>query len=198
MSDSTRIDVNFLSIDGDNPFVGPCDLSNVDGSKYATTLKLTDGIHDQRITGVKVAQANETSVDLDIATDLSVAGDFGLGPVKGDNVLRAKGGFRRIAFSGTLHSRGQRNGDIELGDWMDQTLLKPSWGCDLRGMLPHADGQGPNTVAIGWVVPFTTRLGANCKLLLWQSLLLKCYVPTKWLIRLCLGIPKGVKGPDWY
>ncbi len=198
MNPSISPDINYLALSGEQQFTGPTDLSGVDGSKYATTLKLTGGIHGQMLNGLQVAQSKETSVDMDMARDMTVGGDFGLGPVGGDNILRAKGGFRRIAFAGQLHSRGQRNGiDIELGNWMDQTYAL-SWGCDLRGMLPHADGQGENTVAIGWVIPFTVQLGDNCRVLRWESLKIKLYVVAKFFIRLALRIPKGTKGPGWF
>lgn len=198
MSSSTSIDVNFLSVTGNQQFIGPSDLSDVDGSKYASVLKLTDGIHDQTLHDLRVNNGVETSVDMDIATNMSVNGDFGLGPQLGNNVLRAKGGYSHIKFGGTLHSRGQRGGvDIELGDWMDQSYAVNKT-CDLTGILPHADGKGPNIVAIGWVMPFTTKLGANCKQSYWQSFLLKAYWPTKWLIRTILRIPKGTKGPSWF
>ena len=160
---STRPDVNYLSVVGDQGFPAIRDFSEVDGHNYASTVKLTDGIHDQVIDNLKIAQSTETSVDMDWATNMEVSGDFGLGPVRGDNILRAKGGYRHIKFRGQLHSRGQRNGiDIELGDWFDQNYAI-SRTCDLTGILPHADGQGPNRVAIGWVMPFTTKLGPNCK-----------------------------------
>lgn len=200
MSDnaSTRIDVNALSVAGDTLFPVGVDLEAVDGSQYASTLKLSDGIHDQLIAGLRVPQSKETSVDMDWASYMAVGGDFGLGPVRGDNVLRAKGGYKHIKFFGQLHSRGQRNGiDIELGDWFDQNYAI-SRTCDLTGMLPHADGQGPNTVVIGWVMPFTTKLGPNCKQLYWESIKLKAYVLAKFAARFVLRIPRGTKGPSWF
>jgi len=194
---SVRPDINYSSTTGDNPFGDRRDFTDVNGSDYATVVKLSDGIHGQTITGLRVNNGHETSVDMDWATDMTIGGDFGLGPQLGDNVIRSKGPYDRIKYFGTAHSRGQRNGDIELGNHFDQ---HPGLGgsCDLTGMLPHADGLGPNTVTIGWVRPFATKLGPNCKQLFWASAGLKVYVATKHLIRWALRIPAGVKGPSWF
>lgn len=197
-TESTRPDVNYISIAGNQAFLGTRDFSRVDGSLYATVLKASDGVHDQTLTNLKVPNGHETSIDCDWSTNMRFEGDFGLGPQLGDNVLRGKGGFKNLAYAGTLHSRGQRHGcDIELGDWFDQNPAI-SRGCDLTGILPHADGQGPNRVAIGWVMPFTTKLGPNCKRLFWLSLGLKVYVLVKFVIRFFLRIPRGTKGPSWF
>lgn len=197
MNPSIRPDINAVSVTGDAIFPAGIDLESIDGMKFASTLKLTDGIHDQVINNLRVTQSTETSVDMDWATNMEVGGDFGLGPVLGDNVLRSKGGYKHIKYRGTLHSRGQRNGDIELGDWFDQNYTI-SRTCDLTGILPHADGKGKVTVVIGWVMPFTTKLGDNCRVLWIQSIGLKLYVIAKFIIRFILRIPKGVKGPSWF
>jgi len=85
---------------------------------------------------------------------------------------------------------------VEIGDWMDQSYA-PTSGVDLTGLEPHADRRGKNRVAVGWAVPFSTKLGANCEYLVVESLKLKAYVVAKFVVRFFLRIPKGVKGPAW-
>lgn len=55
----------------------------------------------------------------------------------------------------------------------------------------------PVYVAVGWAVPFTVTLGPHCRYLFWRSLELKTYWIIKFLVRQCLRIPKGIKGPSW-
>lgn len=194
---STRPDVNYLSVSGEQKFIATSDLSAVDGSLYASVLKISDKAHDFSLTGLKVPNGHETSVDCDWSTNVHIEGDFGLGDVPADNILRAKGPFRNITFSGYIHSFGQRNGiDIELGNHFDQSPGLGS-GCDLTGIEPHLNGNRV-TFAVGWVVPFTVKYKrGNCEYLIWQSLRLKAYVALKHLVRLVLRIPAGTKGPGW-
>lgn len=197
-SASTRVDVNYLSITGASQELAlPIpDLTAVDGSQYATVLKMSDGVHDLDLTGLKVPGGHETAVDLDWATNVSLRGDFGLGPVPSDNVLRVKGPFKNVKLSGFIWSYGQRNGiDIEIGNHFDQASGLGS-GCDLTGLEAHMNGDRV-TVAVGWVVPFTVKLSHRQEYLIWESLKLKAYVAAKHLIRLVLKIPAGTKGPSW-
>ena len=206
---SIRVDVNLNSIygvdDGQWHPIDNLDLTGNDVTGDATALKVS---HSKKITGaaLKIPQGNETACDVDCSEDVHLEGDFGLpcsvGQVQGDNVLRFKGGDRNCSASGRLHSRGKRWGvDIEIGDWMDQSYAMTR-GTDLEGILPHADGKKWNYVAIGWAVPFTTKMGPYCRYLFWASMALKGYVILKFIARCPWGwrghgVPRGTKGPAW-
>lgn len=197
MNPSTRPDNNYRSYSGDEQVPSGLNLTGIDDTTISTFLKLSDGIHDQTVTNLKVQGGLETSVDMDWATNMSILGDFGCGGTPSDNVLRAKGPFRNIAFSGFLWAYGQRNGiDIELGNHFDQASGLGS-GCDLTGINQHMNGERV-TFAVGWVVPFTVKYSSHCcEYLIWESLKLKVYVAFKHLVRFILRIPNGTKGPSW-
>ena len=202
MNPSIRPDKNYLSFTAatqdDIPRHSPINLQEAGtDATISTFLKLSDGIHDVVISDAVIPGGLETAVDLDMAENVHVSGDFGSVFAWSENVLRAKGGFKNISFAGRLWSCGCRNGiDIELGNWMDQTY-RISRDCDLRFMEAHKNGTRV-TFAVGWVVPFTVRYDrSSCEYLIWQSLKLKAYWIAKYLVRSALRIPVGTKGPDW-
>lgn len=208
MNASVRPDLNYCSITADGyadpAMEGKTDFSDVDGSKVASVLKISDGAHDRELKDLKVPAGCETAVDLDWAKNVRVSGSFGIPPqlgvaqVQPDNLLRLKGPFVDCAFAGFPYQKGKRNGvDIEIGDHFDQHPgLGRGW--DLLGMEAHMNGDRV-TVAVGWVVPFTGKYNrAHCEYLIWESLKLKAYVATKHLIRWILRIPAGTKGPSWF
>ena len=199
MNPSMRPDNNYRSFAGEDKVPDNLDLSAASKNQTISTfLKLSDGIHDQDIKVGWVPGGLETAVDLDWATNVSVTGgSFGTWGKATDNILRAKGPFKNIRFSGTLNSYGQRNGiDIELGNHFDQHPGLGS-GCDLTGIAPHPNGDKV-TFAVGWVIPFTVKHSySNHKYLIWESFKLKAYVAFKHLVRLIIRIPHGTKGPSW-
>lgn len=193
MSASDRPDVNFNSIYAEHgQQIDGMDLSKVDGSQYSSPLKIS---HSFAIVGshLVIPQGLENAVDIDLCDGVHLSGEFGTGPVQGDQVITVKGGTKNYTLEGTLHSRGNRGYEVGVGNWFDQ-----SYGIGGKGLidLNHQDG-GKVRVAIGWAIPFATKLGNNCKYMPFESLKLKAYFIIKFLVRFALRIPIGTKGPSW-
>lgn len=197
MNSSVAVDVNYLSLVGLTAPIAQPSFTGVDPTPYSTLLKISDGCHDLVLDNLVVPQGSETAVDLDISSNVHLSGVFGGGPVAGENVLRFKGGDTNCSVSGQLIGHGTRNGvDIEVGNWMDQTYALTR-GIDLTGLARNDDGS-KNSVAVGWAVPFTTKLGPNCSYMFWASAGIKAYVLAKFVIRFFLHISEGEKGPSWF
>lgn len=200
MSASTHVDNNLYSVYGNRH--GSDEVLTLDGLDLGsenitgidTPLKIS---HSIALTGMNVVVpcGLETSVDIDVCVGVNLNGDFGVGGYNPQTPLRIKGNSHHIKLSGRLHARGARGVDVEIGNWMDQDYGL-SGTIDLTE-LKHVDGNKIR-VAIGWVKPFTVKLGPNCSYAFWDSIGLKFYVPAKRLLRLLLGIKQGEKGPEWF
>lgn len=169
------------------------DLSGINGAQYASLLRVS---HSWAVVGSRIVvnQGKENAVDIDLCDGVHLSGEFGSGPVKGDQAITVKGGSKNYTLSGVLHSRGNRGHEVEIGNWFDQSYRIGGKGnIDLR----HSDGK-PVRVAIGWVTPFVTKLGPECKYMVGASVSLKVYWIAKFIIRTVLFIPKGIKGPSWF
>jgi hypothetical protein len=194
MNPSVKPDTNYDSLYAvADRNVSGLDLRNVDGSQYDSPLKIS---HCIRISGTDVAipQGNENAVDVNVCENVHLEGNFGTGPVRGDQVITVKGGTKDFSIKGTLYSRGKRGAEVQIGNWSDQSFAPSRNG---QVLADHRDGN-PVRVAIGWAVPFSVKLGPSCDYMLWESLKLKAYWLTKYVLRCVLRIPKGTKGPSWF
>lgn len=199
MSESTHIDNNPNSIYGVvGRDISGEDRTNLDATVVDAPLKLS---HSQHIigTGLKIAQGQENSVDMNVCEDVDIAGDFGLPDASGkkgraDQVFTIKGGSKRIRVAGKVFSEATRGkAQVVVGEWSDQSYV-PSSQVTLD-LFSHT--VEPVYYATGWVVPFTVHGKTGMKWLFWESVGHKIYWVTKWLVRLVLRIPQGTKGPNW-
>ena len=205
MSSSTKIDVNYLSLGGNGqwtegsggptPSVVPAplgwDLSGVDGSKYASILKLADGaIFTQD--GLKIAQGNECAVDINNHGNVNLSGEFGSDNFQGNQIFSVKGGST-AKISGVIRGSGNRMGaDVLVDNWSDQSYNGST--VDLTN-AKHSSGRKLSVVKRYGAS--NVILGANAKVDVLNSLELTIYWYVKWLVRLVLRIPVGTKGPSW-
>jgi len=200
MSDSTRPDLNFFNLPGDNYDLGaPTNPSftNLDATAFSSAIKIS---HHTNVVGsnLKVAQCEENAVDIDLSHNVNLNGRFGLPDDTGkigraDQVITIKGGSTNISIAGILCSKPTRSkASIVIGEWMDQDY---SMSSDIHLNLVNLDGS-PVYFATGWVKPFSVH-GNGAKWLFWTSMGLKAYWILKWSVRLIMRIPKGTKGPSW-
>lgn len=200
MTDSTRQDFNYFNLPGDGYDLNSPEtpsLTALDSTSFSSALKIS---HKTNIRGsdLRVAQCNENAVDITISHNVNLTGRFGVlddGGKQGraDQVITIKGGCSNVSVAGTVCSRPTRTrAAIQLGNWMDQDY---SLNRDIHLKLTNQDGS-PTTFSTGWVAPFSVH-GSGMKWLFWESVGLKLYWVAKWLVRTCLRIPKGVKGPSW-
>lgn len=201
---SVRADVNFYNVGylgGITSVVLPQedtpDLTALDSTQFASTCKIS---HHTNVKGadLKIAQANENSVDIDVSTDVNISGDFGLPDKNGkigraDQVITIKGGSSAISISGIIHCQPTRGkSHVVVGEWMDQSYAMSS---DVHLNLKQEDGS-PINYTTGWVKPFSVKAN-GAKWMMWESIGLKIYWIAKYIVRLVLRIPQGTKGPSW-
>ena len=168
-------------------------LDSIDGSKYASILKITgDGVFFMPL-ALTITQGNENCVDINNRAKMTLTGTFGHESFQGDQLFSVKAGaWARII--GTIKGSGKRmKADIILDNWSDQnqdgsyldiTELKHETGRKIRIVKDLLKG--------------IMKLGSNAEVLYPQSLGLTLYNITKKLIRLVLRIPNGKKGPSWF
>jgi hypothetical protein len=171
------------------------DLTTAPDTTMSAPLKIAH-VSDVHGESVKLPQFRENAVDIDVATNIRLRGEFGtLGVAPaGGQVITVKGGSHAIDLGGTILSDpGRQGAHIQVGQWMDQTYAMTS-GVSLDFIHPDAL---PVYVVTGWVVPFSVRLHGACRWLFVESMKLKAYIIFKFVVRLILRIPKGVKGPSW-
>lgn len=205
MSSSTSIDVNYLSVNntgqwtlnsgGPTPQVIPTptewDLSKIDGSKYASILKLADGANFTQ-TGLNVTQGTEGAVDINNHATVDISGDFGSDTFSGNQIFSVKGGSS-AKISGNLHGSGNRMGsDVLLDNWSDQSFNGSE--VDLTN-AKHISGR--KIVVVKRYGASKVTLGVNAQANMLQSIKLTAYWWLKWTIRLVMRIPVGTKGPSW-
>ena len=192
---STRPDINaFSAYAQENARLDGLNLSEYDGREYSDALKIS---HCKHISGTNlvVPQGLEDAVDVTASEDVRLHGDFGTsGATFSEQVVTIKGGCKDVTLFGRLLTQGTKSrATVQIGNWFDQ-----SYGIT-RGVtlnLSRPDGK-PILVAIGWAVPFSTRLMGDCRYSVWESLKLKAYVAAKFIVRMALRIPQGQKGPAW-
>lgn len=191
---STRVDKNLRSYYEERGLnLDSLDLSSHEDGDVSSMLKIS---HSSHIFGVNLSipQGDENAVDIDVCEDVAIAGFFGDPGVECDQVVTVKGGSRRIRVAGIVRTtQTRRKAHVQIGNWMDQSYRASR---DIALDLERVDG-GPVYVAIGWAVPFTTKLQGSCKLLVWESVRLKAYWIAKYVVRLFTGIKQGEKGPSW-
>lgn len=212
---STRIDVNYLSINDDRVYVlyagrvdengkpnfeyiekfpNPPVLTPTGSLNYASILKICHPTFPIEIDDLVLSQASENCLDIDdkVHGVKLTNVNFGVGGGQGDQVITIKGDATNIYISGVLHTRGKRGGvDVDIGNWCDQTYaMSKNIVLDLR----HIDGK-PVNVRIGRATNVTLR--GSCKKMVWSSINLKIYWWVKWAVRKLFKIPVGVKGPSW-
>lgn len=170
---------------GDIPY--PITLLPEAPQVWDAVLKLSNRTNTS-LMGVKVAQGQENSVDMNNRTSgIVLEGRFGVGGGEGDNVFTIKGGSYDITVKGTIESTG-RVAELTIGNWSDQST-EPSHHLDLS--LLRCAGDEPVTVVFGRVTnPLRTilfnkspdiSLPRNSKVKIWKSLGLLSYW---WLKRL--------------
>ena len=201
MSSSTSIDVNYLSLAGNGewtmyagspiavvvPEPTNWDLSSVDGSKYASVLKLADGAVFTK-KGLKIPQGNECAVDINNHAVVDIEGEFGSDNFSGNQIFSVKGGSS-AKIAGIVHGTPNRlKADILVDNWSDQSY---NGSIVSTAGLKHSTGRNLRTVK---------RFGASivdASGNFAYSLLLTLYWNVKWLARKVCGIKIGQKGPAW-
>lgn len=154
----------------------PVDLVPPDVKHWDSILKCSDR-HDTTLTGLRVAQGKENSLDINRGSSgLTFSGDWGVVGNTGEQVMTIKGGSFTIHLSGTVYSSGT-DCDLEIGCWSDQSM-EVVHDLDLSG-LKHVVGR-PLTVVLGrvrqpwkaWIgkAPDDIRLPAGAKVLVWGSI----------------------------
>lgn len=205
MSASTRIDVNYLSIGADGcaigaggpdavniPFPTDFDLSKIDGSKYASLLKIS-GRFVGEVSDAIAPQGKECAVDINTLAVVTLQGHFGSDNNKfGDQIFSVKGGAKAI-IKGVLHGAGIRmKADVLVDNWAD--LIYDGSTVDLTE-VSHVSGRKINVVKRYGAS--NVILGKNAKVDVIRSIGLTVYWWAKCIVRAVLRIPKGVKGPSW-
>lgn len=207
MAASTRIDVNYLSLANGvwAKFAGSDqainipepenfhELASVDGSKYASILKLTSESTDFRSSGMTITQGRENCVDINNDAKMQISGVFGSRDFHGDQLFSVKAGARAV-ISGLIVGHGKRlKADIIMDNWSD--LHQKGSYVDITH-LNHIDGRKINVVK--HLFKGTLKKRSNARVLYLPSLGLTIYNLTKKLIRKILGIPNGKKGHSWF
>jgi hypothetical protein len=205
MSSSTKIDVNYLSVGGNNIWAmnngspearvvdTPTDwnLSNVDGKKYASILKLADGVVFTQV-GLVVPQGNECAVDVNNHGTVDIQGDFGSDNFDGNQIFSVKGNSS-AKIAGILHGSGNRMGaDVLVDNWSDQSYSGST--VDLTN-AKHSTGR--KIAVVKRYGASNVVLGNNAKIDVLHSIELTVYWWVKWLVRKVMGIKVGTKGPSW-
>ena len=209
---STRPDVNYLSYShngwalyagSDRMRDGISDdevrellkgLDSIDGSKYASILKITGKDVFFMPLALTITQGNENCVDINNHAKMTLTGTFGHESFQGDQLFSVKAGAVAKIIGTILGPGGKRmKADIILDNWSDQnqdgsyldiTELKHESGRKIRIVKDLRKGK--------------MKLGSNAEVLYPQSLGLTIYNITKKLIRIILRIPNGKKGPSWF
>ena len=205
MSDSTRIDVNYLSCgtadkvwglyagsDHAVPGTAPVDGKVLPDNplQYASALKLCDGLQIS-LTGLEVAQCSECAVDINNHAFIAVEGVFGSSNIGiGNQTFSVKGGSEAY-ITGPLKGFGNRKCDILVDNWSDQ-----SYNGSIVNLIDASHESGRRLVVIKRYGASTIN-GNNFKVDIVRSLGLTIYWWTKWIIRKMLGIKIGQKGPSW-
>lgn len=204
MSASTRIDVNYLSIGADGcaidagspnvvniPFPTDFDLSKIDGSKYASVLKIS-GRFVGEISNAIAPQGKECAVDINTLAVVTLQGQFGSSDSSGDQIFSVKGGAKAI-IKGVLYGAGNRmKADVLVDNWAD--LIYDGSTVDLTE-ASHVLGRKINVVKRYGASKVI--LGKNAKVDVIRSIGLTIYWWAKCVVRAVLRIPKGTKGPSW-
>jgi hypothetical protein len=207
MSNSTSIDVNYMSVSNTgqwvqdagspNPINVPVptnwDWSNIDGSKYASLLKLS-GYYTGLLTGLVIPQGKECAVDINNHANVTVKGFFGSNTAKpaGDQIFSVKGGSSAVIYGILLGAGGRMNADILVDNWSDQSYNGST--ADLSSLV-HISGRKINVVKRYFASKVT--LGDHAQVLVLMSVGLTVYWWFKWLVRLIMGIKVGQRGPSW-
>ena len=202
MSSSTSIDVNYLSLSGNgqwtmyagspNAVIVPeptdWDLSSIDGSKYASILKLADGANFTK-KGLKIPQGNECAVDINNHATVDIEGEFGSDNFRGNQAFSVKGGSA-AKIAGVIHGTPNRlKADVLVDNWSDQSYNGST--VDLSG-LKHSTGR-----KLGIVKRFgASNVNGSASFL--YSLGITLYWNLKWFFRLVGGIKVGQRGPSWF
>jgi hypothetical protein len=207
MNESTRIDVNYLSLArgqwallaGSDKVINIAapgsfnDLATIDGSKYASILKLSSEQTDFKMSGLIITQGTENCVDINNDAKMDIEGVFGHPTFQGDQLFSVKAGAS-AKISGTIRGSGKRlKADVILDNWSDQN--QDGSYLDIT-RLKHESGRKINVVK--HLGKGTLKIGSNARVLWLNSLYLTVYNLTKKLIRKIIGIPNGKKGPSWF
>jgi len=211
MSQSTQIDVNYLSYacDSNNtccwslcagsqyivqvpaPTDNSTAFSPANASDFASILKLADNANIN-LSNVVAVQGSECSLDANNNVIATVQGTLGVDtPNVGNQIVSVKGGSN-VTLNTILKGSGNRmNADVLVDNWSDQ---------DYDGSVVDLTKCTHNTGREVKVVYrfFASTINGKCNKLYFYSLCLTLYWWAKYFIRLILGIKKGQKGPSWF
>ena len=197
MNSSTKPDVNGLSVYGQTGAnINPLDVP-AHGDGLDSPLKIS---HSSFISGknLVVPQGGENAVDINVCDNVSLEGDFGLGPdlkTEEGQVLTVKAS-RHVSLSGTVYGKpGRMGAHVQLGNHSDQGA-RPTAHVTLD-LVPDQGRDGLVYLVTGNVLPWTIHRSVFVRWLVWPSVQLAVYVYFKWLVRFAMRIPKGTKGPGW-
>lgn len=206
MNASIRPDINYLNVGTQasvsdsgtpNQVITPnnlmnWDLSLIDGSKYASIVKLTSGIVFSQ-DGMNISQGLENSVDINNHANVLISGVFGTPDnTIGDQIISVKGGSTAI-IRGYLSGRGKRNqADILIDNWSDQSFS----GSTVNLLaLSHTDGKKIRVVLRYGASK--VELGEYAEVMKFASIKMTAYWWIKYIVRKIMRIPLGTKGPSF-
>lgn len=204
MSDSTRIDINYIScsnntwgLDEGSPNPQPLSGLPADGKvipvnrkAYASALKLCDN-SVVTTTGLEVAQCNECALDVNNHATVDVKGTFGSVEKFGAQTFSVKGGSV-AKITGTLRGDRDKGCDVLVDNWSDQSYNSST--VDLTYAV-HEQGR---KIKVMYRFFASKIIGDNVEKLYLKSAGLTFYWWAKWIIRKILGIKVGQKGPSWF
>lgn len=204
MSDSTRIDINYISVTPGPTFTkdaGGTDAQQVpwpgdnmhpetDQYSYASILKVGD-YGFIRSGPLIVPQGAECALDLNNNATAAISGELGTtGNTTGDQIVSVKGGSH-LTFSGILRGHGYRQGaDVVVDEWSDQSY---DGSCVDLTQARHESGDKIKVVKRY----FASEVTGDVDILIWESVKLTAYWWTKRVVRAIMGIKQGQKGPSW-
>jgi hypothetical protein len=186
MSTTSKHDANWFSVSNNTFqfFAGTDKVAQAEGipnppifgsdapGAWDTYLKICDGTHDLKISGICAKQGMEGTVDFNNgAHHVALAGDFGWGGGSGDQVVTLKGGCHDISLAGVIYSRGNE-ADIVIDAWSDQSR-ELCYNIDLSN-LTRADGQ-PITIILGRFGSTVAHYPPSHKVLWWKSIGYRAY-----------------------
>jgi hypothetical protein len=207
MSSSTKIDVNFLSLNPEGNWTqngGRPDQKVVDfpedrivnpenPTQYASLVKITSDLVVE-LKGITVGQAAENSVDIQNKAHATLEGTFGSDVERaGNQIFSVKGGSTAI-LSGYVKGSGNRLGaDIIVDTWSDQCYAGST--LDITNLVHKTNRKlrivkryGASTVKFH---------DANAEILVLPSIENTIYWWVKRIARIVLRIPIGEKGPSF-